>query len=85
MSEAALRINNLQARKSRGEPGIHLLDLQTRQIHAVDNIGKQSNHIIIAHSHIGDNLFEGDFLGGVVLVLLAAAIKFLTQLGDLAL
>lgn len=59
---------------------VHLLYLQTGQIHTADNIWKQSNHIIIAHGHVGDDLLESDLLGGVILVLFASANKLLSQL-----
>ena len=49
-------------------------------MHLSHNVGEQSNHIIISHGHIRYNLFQCNFLGRVVLVLLAATKKLLTQL-----
>lgn len=64
---------------------VHLLYLQTWQIHTADNIWKQSNHIIIAHCHVGNDLLESNLLGGVILVLFASANKLLSQLRYLSL
>jgi hypothetical protein len=79
-------------RHVRAHPGIvdqeeetHLFDLKVWDVHAADNIGKQGDHIVVAHGHVGNNLLEGDLLGGEVLVLLAAAIQLEAQLGDFAL
>lgn len=54
-------------------------------MHLSDNVREQSNHIIVSHGHISYNLFQCDFLGCVVLVLLAATKKLLTQLSYFAL
>lgn len=54
-------------------------------MHLSHNVGEQSNHIIVSHGHISYNLFQCNFLGGVVLVLLAATKKLLTQLSYFAL
>lgn len=57
---------------SGGRPGTnaHLLDLQCRNHHALDNVGEEGGHVVVAHGHVGDNLLERDLLAGKVLVLL---------------
>ena len=37
--------------------GVHLFDLQAGYVHAVYYVWKESHHIIIAHGHVGNNLF----------------------------
>lgn len=61
-------------------PHVHLLDLQTRQIHTGDHVGEQGHHIVVAHSHVGDDLLESDLFGRVVLILPASIIELLSQL-----
>ena len=53
----------------------HLFNFQALDGHAGDNIGKQTDHVIVTHGHVGDNLLEGNLLLGKVLVLLAAAVQ----------
>lgn len=47
---------------------IHLFDFQAGYRHTVDDVGKQSHHIVVAHSHVGHNLLQRNLLGRVVLV-----------------
>ena len=51
--------------------GLHFLDFKTLDTHAVHNIGKQSNHIVVAHGHVCNNLLESDLFGCMVLVFLS--------------
>lgn len=46
----------------------HLFDLQYGYTHAIDDVGKQWRHII-AHRHIGNDLFEDSLLANMALVL----------------
>ena len=57
---------------------LHLLDLQTWELHAIQYIWEQRHHVVVAHGHIGDDLLESILLGGVVLVLLSTPRKLLT-------
>jgi hypothetical protein len=41
-------------------------------LHAVDDIWKECDHVIIAHGHVCNNPFQGNLLGRVVLVFLTA-------------
>jgi len=59
---------------------IHLLDLEALDLHAADNVRKQSNHVVIAHGHVGNDLLESDLLGGVVLILFTTHGELLTEL-----
>ena len=77
-----LQNGNRFYRNIRPHPGIvnqiektHLLDLQTLNGHAGDDIGEQANHVVVTHGHVGDNLLESNLLLGKVLVLLAAAVQ----------
>ena len=54
-------------------------------MHACDDIWEETNHIIVAHGHVGYDLLEGDLLRRVILVFLASAVQLLTQLGHLPL
>lgn len=72
---------------SRGLPprtDAHLLDLQGRYHHALDDVGEEGGHVVIAHGHVGDNLLERNLLAGKVLVLLVA-VELGTQLCHFAL
>lgn len=64
---------------------LHFLDFETRDVHAANDIGKEGDHVVVAHGHVGNDLFQGDFLDRVVLVLLAAAVELEAQLSYLAL
>ena len=64
---------------------VHFLNLQTRYRHAIHDIRKQGHHIVVAHSHVRDDLLERNLLRGMILILFTAAIKLLSQLCDLAL
>lgn len=64
---------------------LHLLDLEAWNRHAIDNVGKQRDHVIVAHRHVGHNLLQGDLLRGKVLVLLVPKLELLAELRDLAL
>lgn len=64
----------------------HLLNLQAGNVHAADDIGKQRDHVVVAHGHVGDNLLEGNLLAMVGLVLFASRrLQFLSEFGHLAL
>ena len=54
-------------------------------MHLSHNVREQSNHIVVSHGHISYNFFQCNFLGRMVLVLLAATEKLLTQLSNFAL
>ena len=61
------------------ENSSHLLDLQTGYLHARYDVWEKSDHVVVAHSHICDDLLQRDLLCRVVLVLLPAAVQLLTQ------
>jgi len=63
----------------------HLLDLQTRYLHATNNIWKQSHHIIIAHGHVGNDLLQRNLLRRMILVLLPSTVQLQPQLRYFAL
>lgn len=52
---------------------VHLLYFQTGQVHTVNDVREQANHIVIAHGHVGDDSLKSYLLSGMVLVLLATA------------
>ncbi len=54
-------------------------------MHATNHIRKQCHHVIVAHGHVGHNLFECNLLRRIVLVLLAPTVELQSQLCDLAL
>jgi hypothetical protein len=41
-------------------------------LHAVDDIGKECDHVVVAHGHVCNNPFQSNLLGRIVLVFLAA-------------
>lgn len=63
---------------------VHLFDLESGNVHALDNVWEESGHVVVAHSHVGDNLLEGDFFASEILVLFVIPELF-TQLCDFAL
>ena len=58
--------------------GLHLLNLQALQMHATDDVGEERHHVVITHSHIGDNLLERNLLARIVFVLLSTAVQLET-------
>ena len=64
---------------------LHLLDLQVRYLHAIDNVRKECNHVIVTHCHVGHDPLERNLLRRVVLVLLPPAQKLMPKLRNLAL
>lgn len=54
---------------------LHLLDLETRYVHASDYVREEGDHVVVAHGHVGNNLLESDLLDRMVLVLLSAAVQ----------
>jgi hypothetical protein len=63
----------------------HLLDLQAGNLHAVQDVWEEGDHVIVAHGHIGNDLLESILLGGVVLVFLSTSRQFLAELRHFAL
>ena len=64
----------------------HFLDFQALYLHAIDNIRKQRDHIVVAHCHVGDDSLQRDLLRRVVLVFSSAAgLKFGAELRHFAL
>lgn len=64
---------------------VHLFDFGTRDIHLVDHVWKESDHLVVVHGHVGDYLFERGLLGREVLVLAATRLEFGSQLRYLSL
>jgi hypothetical protein len=63
---------------------IHFLDLEGWNHHALNDIGEQGSHVIVAHGHVCNNLLERYLLPRKVLVLFVA-LEFSAQLRDFAL
>lgn len=59
---------------------IHLLDLPVVDLHAVDHIRKECNHIVIAHGHIGHDLLEGHLLECMILIFFDPIAEFQAEL-----
>ncbi len=59
---------------------IHLLDLPVVDLHTIDDIREECNHIVIAHGHIGHDLLEGHLLESMILVFLDPIAEFQTKL-----
>lgn len=51
-------------------------------MHARNHIWKETDHIVIAHGHVGDNLLKGDFLRSMILIFLAFDLELLSKLRD---
>lgn len=64
---------------------LHFLDLETRNIHATNNIGEEGDHVVVAHGHVGHNPLQGHLLGAMILILLAAAVQLESKFGNFAL
>ena len=56
-------------------PYAHFLNLQAGNVHTADYIGKEGDHLVVAHGHVGNDLLESDLLLVEVLILLAAAVE----------
>lgn len=64
---------------------LHLLDLQARNIHTANDIGKEGDHVVVAHGHVGNDSLEGHLFGAMILILLAAAVQLESKFGNFAL
>lgn len=64
---------------------VHFLDLPIFNLHTIDHIGKECNHVIIAHGHISNDLLESHLLGSMVLVLLDSIAELLAEFCNFAL
>lgn len=62
----------------------HLLDLESGDHHALDYVGEEGGHVVVAHGHVCDDLLEGDLLAGEVFVFFVA-VEFGAELGYFAL
>lgn len=59
---------------------IHLFNLPVVNLHTIDHIRKKRNHIVVTHGHIGNNFFESDLLGSMILVFLDPITELQTKL-----
>jgi hypothetical protein len=48
-------------------------------MHATDDVWEERHHVVITHSHIGDNLLQRNLLARKVLILLSAAVQLETK------
>ena len=64
---------------------LHLLDLQTLNVHTSNDVGEQSDHVVVAHRHVGDDFLERNLLRRIAFVLLASAIQLEAKLRHFAL
>jgi hypothetical protein len=54
-------------------------------LHAVDDIWKKRDHVVVAHRHIGDDALQRNLLDCMVFVPLSSSIQFSSKLRDFAL
>lgn len=47
---------------------VHFLDFPVIDLHTTDHIREQSNHVIVAHRHISNNLLERHLFSSMILV-----------------